>query len=217
MYFCSAMVVFVVSTQSCVLENNIKNYPPQLRLFENPYLYLTIAFLVSTFAGLVIENGRPFSILRTLNYYFYFLLGYFVRNRQITALTGMKFSVILLTSVIIIVLFFYPNGSEDMLRCADHFGIKQIPNKLLLQFCSLTSTICIYNLFTKGIDWLSEIGRYSMFFYIYHSLIIKFLLPGVFDKNDVPTGFLSMILLSLLVTAFLALIRRNRLMNKLIK
>lgn len=53
-------------------------YTPK-RLLEKPYLYLAIAVIVAVFCGLM-PYGRIMSIQRTLNFYPFFLFGYYIKQ-----------------------------------------------------------------------------------------------------------------------------------------
>lgn len=79
-----------------------------------------------------------------------------------------------------------------MLRGADHYAFSEVPLKIYYMVLSFVVSISVFNLLPE-IKLLSALGKESMFYYLYHGLIIKFLLQPLVAYFQLPHGFLFML------------------------
>ena len=145
-------------------------YSPR-SLLQRPLLYLSIALVVSILCGLT-HLGKLLSLQRTLNFYLFFLLGYYYRQGVIN--TRWWHSNVLhgVVAVVLLPLIFwlYPHCGNVM-NGADHYPIAGIPQKVLILTCSISMSLLVFNMF-RDIKALRSIGRQSLFYYVYHYFII---------------------------------------------
>lgn len=83
----------------------------------------------------------------------------------------------------------YPSNADMLLRGADHYGISIMPTKMCLLVCSFVLSISVFNLSWEN-KLLSSIGKDSLLYYLYHGLLINFLLNPLIRYFELPTGFL---------------------------
>lgn len=159
-------------------------YSPKA-LLKRPALYLSIALIVSILCG-VTHLGRPFSIQRTLNFYLFFLLGYYYRqnaiNRQLWNKNILHAAVAVVLLPIIFIL--YPRCGNVM-NGLDHYGLYDIPQKILILTCSIAMSLLVFNLM-RDFKPLRAIGRESLFYYLYHFLVIKDVIKPLVTAYDWP-------------------------------
>ena len=159
-------------------------YSPKA-LLKRPALYLSIALIVSILCGLT-HLGRPFSIQRTLNFYLFFLLGYYYRqnaiNRQLWNKNILHAAVAVVLLPIIFIL--YPRCGNVM-NGLDHYGLYDIPQKILILTCSIAMSLLVFNLM-RDFKPLRVIGRESLFYYLYHFLIIVIIIKPLVIAYDWP-------------------------------
>lgn len=162
-------------------------YTPK-RLLKRPALYLSIALVVSILCGL--SNLRTFlSIQRTMNFYLFFLLGYYYRQGNIhihwwrnNTLHSIV-ALVLLPSIFIL----FPHCGNFM-NGADHYTISDIPQKIMILTCSIAVSLLVFNKM-RDIKWLRPLGRDSIFYYLYHYMIIILIIMPLVDHFELPRSF----------------------------
>ena len=183
------------------------------KLLEKPYLYFAVATCVAIFCGLMPE-GRVLSIQRTFNFFPFFLFGYYIKQDAFKVKLWPRY--VSCGIIIISIMLIYPplhttlvgyDNSRLLLRGADHYTIPMVPLKSLLFVLSFMVSISIFNLFPK-IKLLSALGKESMFYYLYHGLIIKFLLQPLVSHCHLPLNFPFMLLYLVGVMGLIFIMRR---------
>lgn len=146
-------------------------YTPRA-ILKRPALYLAIALALSVLSGLT-YLGNFLSIQRALNFYLFFLLGYYYRHGAISEALWKRNAVHGVVVIVLLPLIFwlYPHCGNFM-NGADHYSIADIPQKVLILACSIAMSLLVFNL-TRSQRWLSRIGKDSLFFFLYHRYIIS--------------------------------------------
>lgn len=156
-------------------------YTPK-KLFRRPALYLGIAIILSLACGLT-RLGTLMSIQRTMNFYLFFLLGFYYRQGLLN--TRWWHNNILHGTIVVVLLpiifWLYPHCGNVM-NGADYYGIEGLPQKAMILICSVATTLLVFNI-TRDFKWLRPIGRDSMFYYLYHIIFIPYLAALVKDYN----------------------------------
>lgn len=195
----------------------ILQYSPN-RLLNSPFLYLFIAIIVSIFSGLM-PYGRILSIQRTFNFFPFYLMGFYLQNREfiIPRFRMDKMLYIGMISIIMILIIFdlYPQKQSILLRGADNYGLYDIPSKIYLLLCAFILTIAFYKL-SKENRFLAYIGQNSLFYYLYHGLIIEYILYPIIDYLGFPQSFLFMILYTLFIIGVICLLSKMKLFRIII-
>lgn len=165
-------------------------------LLKRPALYLGLALLVSVLCGLT-RLGWFLSLQRTLNFYVFFLLGYYYRQGalntqwwQNNVLHG-GLALVLLP----LILWLYPHCGNVM-NGADHYAWSGIPEKVLILACSIALSLLVFNL-VRDNSLLRRIGKDSMFYFLFHSFIVD----GVFNYIRIHYGLPCSLPFLLLYTA----------------
>lgn len=190
------------------------------KLLQRPILYLVITTIISIASGLVLPYGYVFAIQRALSFYPFFLLGYYMgqewikipinKNTKVVALIVIiSFSCMVFTGV-------WPNSTIKLLLGAYRFPFNQLPIKLLLFVCSIMMSLSFYVVFKES-SGLAKIGRDSLFYYLYHGIIIQFILIPLFGYLKLPWNIITVIISFLCVVVALWLMSKSRLLYKLTK
>lgn len=191
-------------------------YTPKA-LLDRPYVYLCLAIVASLAIGLVIPYGRILSIQRTISFFPFFLLGYYFRTNSVKQkLWSNTISKCLLIVICLIVIFgCYPSNASILLRGADPYSIQDLPAKMFLLLCTL---VCVYSLWNLKceVSYLARIGRTSLFYYLYHGLIIQFFISPIVGRFNLPTGFLGVALYFLLILFTIFLMDRIQIFRWLV-
>lgn len=187
------------------------------QLLSKPYWVLSIAFVFSMTIGLLIHNGRVLSIQRTIVFMPYFYLGYYFRQGYIKqSLWSKNLSIFFVIFLGLIISFVWcPSDASILLRGADPYTINDLPNKLLITSCTLVLSYSIWNLKYENL-YLSEIGKESLFYYLYHGIVIKFLFEPLITRLNLPTNLLCCIVYSLMILLLLKHMRKYRLFQWLV-
>ena len=188
-------------------------YTPKA-LLRKPYIYLAIALVASVLCGLT-HLGRFLSIQRTLNFYFFFLLGYYYRQGSLDTRWWKNNILHGATAVVLLPLIFwlYPRCGNIM-NGADHYTLSGIPEKALILVCSTAMSLLVFNI-VRDYKWLRTIGKDSLFHYLYHIFIVS----GLFllSYNDHwPTTFPFILLHTAVTVALLLLMSKVPLFRWLI-
>lgn len=164
-------------------------YTPEA-LLDRPYVYLGIAMIASLVIGLVMPYGCILSIQRTISFFPFFLMGFYFQTNQIRQnLWGNTLSNILLSVIcLMVILGLYPTDAKMLLRGAYLYGIDELPSKFFLFLCSL---ICVYSLWNLrvSIPFLAKVGKDSLFYYLYHGLIIQFFIVPIVQHFNLLTSW----------------------------
>lgn len=144
-------------------------YTPK-SLLNKPALYLIIALVISVLSGLT-DLGLFMSIQRTLNFYVFFLLGFYYRQgyANTSLWHNNKLHGIVVIVLLPLIFWLYPRCGNIM-NGADHYGIQGIPEKLMILACSVEVSLLVFNLM-PDIKWLRPIGKDSLFYFVYHMFI----------------------------------------------
>jgi fucose 4-O-acetylase-like acetyltransferase len=188
-------------------------YTPRA-LHDRPALHLGIALALSVLCGLT-HLGNTLSIQRTLNFYIFFLLGYYYRQGMLptrwwhnNALHGL----VALVSLPLLLWLFPRCG--NLLNGADHYALSDIPQKLLILAASISMSLLVFNI-TPDMKPMRQIGRDSLFYYVYHYFIFDLSLAPVIRGFQWPLTLPYMLLYCAITMAVLWLLSKNRVFRSL--
>lgn len=164
-------------------------YSPKF-LIEKPCLFLTLAIIVSFFCGLM-PNGEFLSIQRTLNFFPFFLFGYFMKQETINRKPwpNIYMSGLIILMVVMLIVSLGPDNYQKaklLLRGANQYSIIDIPLKSFYLICSFILALAVFIIVPEN-KFLTYIGKDSMLYFLYHGLIIKLLLQPFVRNNHLPS------------------------------
>lgn len=197
---------------SLVFWRVIIQYSPK-SLVDKPYLYLACSLVIAVFCGLM-PYGRILSIQRTLSFYPFFLWGYYIRQGFIKKQMWPNYISIVLCGLFAIWIFgdFVPisfDKSKVLLRGADQYAVVDIPLKVLYLAASFLLTVSVLNLIPKS-NWLSHFGSKSLFYYLYHGLVIRFILQPLVQYYQLPQSAPFMLVYLLIVILIIYILEQFR-------
>ncbi len=146
------------------------HYTPKF-LLRRPILYLALAAILSVLCGLT-KLGGLLSLQRTMNFYLFFLMGYYYRHGELNARWWGNNVVHAAVAVVALplIFWFFPRCGNVM-NGADHYTLSAIPEKMLILTCSIAMSLLVFNLVREN-PLLSKIGKDSMFYFLFHSFFV---------------------------------------------
>ena len=176
-------------------------------LLKRPLLYLGIAAVLSVLCGLT-KLGGFLSIQRTLNFYLFFLLGYYYRQGALDKRWWHNNVLHASVAVVLLPLIFwlYPRCG-NVLNGADHYLLSDIPEKILILTCSVAMSLLVFNLVRDNL-LLRRIGKDSMFYFLFHTLLVDGGLGYINRFYGIPCTLPFILLYTVLVVAVLMLMSR---------
>ena len=159
-------------------------YTPK-RLLNQPVLYFGIAIIVSLLIGLT-HLGKFLSIQRTLNFYLFFLMGFYYRQGPFNTPLWHNNKLHAGVALVMLPLLFwlYPRCGNVM-NGADYYGIAGLPEKAMVLVCSISMSLLVFNL-TPDNKWLRPIGKDSLFYYVYHINVLTITLAPLDSTYHLP-------------------------------
>jgi Fucose 4-O-acetylase and related acetyltransferases len=161
----------------CLWRMMMRYFPQRMR--ENYKISIPVALVISLLAGFI-QLGREFFVLqKTLVFFPYFLLGYFIHKynlwARIRSLNKWMCGTIIIVYFILIMLI--PNFPDSM--CTEHlnyfYGLADWKIMFALRVISylwmLPLTICVINVI-PDCKFFAEQGKNTMFYYLYHPYFI---------------------------------------------
>lgn len=181
-------------------------YTPQA-LLRRPALYLALAFIISALSGIT-GLGNLLSIQRALNFYPFFLLGYYYRQGQISDKWWKSNIIHIVTVVILLPLIFwlYPRCGK-VLNGAGFYPITEIPQKVMILICSTAMSLLVFNL-APDVKWLRPIGKDSLFYFLYHYYIIRMLISPVVEHYGLPCSLPFILIYTAIIMGILLLMHK---------
>lgn len=144
-------------------------------------LSLTIAVALSLLAGYVGFVGEYLSLSRTLFFFPYFLLGFYLKKEHISLFSARKNIVPALLIIAGTFLFFYLSPAFDyqwLFGSAPYAAMKSDLSLAFLQrlFVYLAGILMLYSFFAlipKKNYWFTVIGKYTLYVYLLHGFVVK--------------------------------------------
>lgn len=133
-----------------------------------------ITIILSIFSGYIL-HGRLFSIQRTISFFPFFLYGYYIRKGMMINFVNKNYLAWIIILICLGLSVLYPDAETLLLleRGADHYEGELFIHKALLLPLSFILSLSVWRIVQYNYI-LSEIGKNSLSFYIYHIFIIMF-------------------------------------------
>lgn len=179
---------FVVSSQSIFWKIMLEYSPKFLK--EKPCLFLALAIIVSMFCGLM-PHGEFLSIQRTLNFFPFFLFGYYMKQETINRKPWpyIIISGLVILMVVMSIVSLGPDNYQKaklLLRGANQYSINDIPLKTYYLICSFILALAVFIVVPEN-KFFTYIGKDSMMYFLYHGLIIKLMLQPLVQNYHLPS------------------------------
>ena len=199
----------------CLIYWRILLYYTPKWLLNRPILYLAIAFVVSLLCGLS-HMGNFLALQRALNFYFFFLLGYYFRQGSISTKWWNHNILHLVVAVVLLPLIFwlFPRCGNFM-NGADHYTLVDLPQKAMILSCSLAMCLLVFNKMPQ-VNLLVNIGKDSLFYYLYHFHIIFLCLVPLIRNYSMPTTLPFVILYTMALLGIVYLMSRIKIFRWLL-
>ena len=155
----------------CLIYWRILLYYTPRAIFKRPILYLSIAFILSLLSGLT-HLGNFLAIQKALNFYIFFLLGFYYRQGVISQ-QWWKNNILhgAITIVLLPLIFWLFPRCGRIMNGADYYALQEMPQKVMILACSVAISLLVFNLMRAN-RFLAHIGKDSLFYYLYHFYLI---------------------------------------------
>ena len=182
----------------CLIYWRICFYYTPKWLRDRPVLYLAIALGISLLCGLT-HLGNFLALQRGLNFYFFFLLGYYFKQGVVNAKWWNMNMLHIAVVVILLPLIFwlYPRCGNFM-NGADHYVLTDLPQKAMIFTCSIAMCLLVFNK-TPEVKVLTHVGKDSLFYYLYHIHIISLVLSPLLRNYEMPRTLPFVLLYTLVI------------------
>ena len=191
----------------CLIYWRIMLYYTPKWLLNRPVLNLAIALLISILCGLS-HLYNFFAIQRGLNFYFFFLLGYYFKQGAVNT-KWWNFNVLHIAVAVILlpIIFWLFPRCGNIMNGADHYTLVDIPQKVMILSCSLAMCLLVFNKMPE-VKMLTHIGKDSLFYYLYHIHIIRLCLGPLLREYSMPRTLPFVILYTLAILGIVYLMSK---------
>ena len=191
----------------CLIYWRIMLYYTPKWLLNRPVLNLAIALLISILCGLS-HLFDFFAIQRGLNFYFFFLLGYYFKQGVVNT-KWWNFNVLHIAVAVILlpIIFWLFPRCGNIMNGADHYTLVDIPQKMMILSCSLAMCLLVFNKMPE-VKMLTHIGKDSLFYYLYHIHIIRLCLGPLLREYSMPRTLPFVILYTLAILGIVYLMSK---------
>ena len=181
------------------------------------YIVIIVLTVISLMCGFINIIGYEFSLSRIIIFFPFFLLGFFTKNYKIRILEkeNIKKTILFLLIGILCVIYFIINENIDRKWFYGSYSYIAGNYTIFFRAVFLTfSFIMIYflvNYMTNKKSIISIIGRDTLYIYLIHGLVIKYLNKYVykyFFKNNMTIDFLISLLLCILIITVIEVLYR---------
>lgn len=183
---------------------------------SKPYIYFFSFLCISILSGFI-RHGMVLSIQRTLYFYPFFLCGYYMKNKIFKEVVWNKW----ISFAIIIAVFIgafsglYPANCKGLLKGTGGITLKVLYLKPIVLTISFLLSISIFNV-AKGNNFLAKMGKDSLFYYLYHALVLKFGVFIVVSHFHLPSSFVYMIGYFICVVVLLIIMSKIKVLRWLV-
>lgn len=166
------------------------------KLLRNVKVFFIFAFFVSIISGLLPIN-RFLSLQRTLSFFPFFFLGYSMKRRRLFISAKYKPFCFLFLALTIVLPLFFSKYLGDLNQAQPYDNIRDIFSRTFVFCLSFPMSVAFINL-CPNTPWISRQGRFTLYFYICHALIIYFF-QVIICKYNLPTSLLAATIYSIVI------------------
>jgi len=172
---------------------------------------IVISIALAVIAGYINEIGYFMSISRTITFFPYFLMGYYLKRTDIEKLNTIKtkiLSIMILFCTSIIIYFLAPKiycgwlyGSYSYAKLNAHYWYAGIHRLEMLSLAILLS-ISVLSLIPNRKTIFSEMGARTMYVYLLHGFIVKFFVKlNLYSSYDITLLIFAGVLICLILSS----------------
>lgn len=170
-------------------------------------LLVILGHLIGT---LGVSRGGVWNFIYTFHMPLFVLIsGYYLRTGKINIKMRNNIVSIIFVGIVCLacILGYYPDNANVLLKGADPYTLSDLPAKILLLICTL---ICVCSLWVLKceVHFLAKIGENSLLYYLYHGLIIEFLMAPIIKHFGLPTNIIAVSVYFLLIIYMIHLMSR---------
>lgn len=167
------------------------------KILRHKKIIIIGAFCLSILAGFL-PLGRFLSLQRTLAYMPFFFLGYCMKGRNIYLPDKyIPLCITFLVSVFVIPLYF-PLYLGDLTLAAPYHNVYGAMQRMFIFTLAIPMSIAFLNV-CYNTPWIARQGRLSIYYYIYHALIL-FPLMNVVGNMDISMPFITATIITIGIT-----------------
>lgn len=187
------------------------------QILGKPILLIVISIIVSLLSGLI-HNGEVLSIQRTLNFFPFFLFGYYLREGCFNALLFNRTVSLLIigAGLSLTIVGIIPKSFDNFFVSTKQYGLSDIPIKIGILVYSFITSLSFFSII-KTNSYIAEIGSDSLFYYLYHGLIVRFIFKRLIALFNLPSSFVFILMYCLIVMAVMYLLSKVKPLQRIVK
>ena len=182
------------------------------KILQNTKLIILMSSIICILSGFLPFN-RFLSLQRTCSFLPFFFFGYCMRGKII--FIDSKYKPLCWLFLIATVFFplYFSKYLGDLTRADPYINVYEMCRQVLVFVLSIPMSIAFMNI-CPNTPWLAKQGKLSMQYFIYHAIIVFFLMKVV-NKFELPNSFIAAIFYTVLVTAGIGVLSYLPHFNKL--
>ena len=183
------------------------------RILNKKYLVVASTFVVCLLSGFL-NVGGFLSIQRTLAFLPFFFLGHYMSGKQIF-LPSKYYPLCLCIIFISFFAVFLRSYMGDLTQSTPYDDVSGMLERGLVFVLCIPIAISFINICPTTIHWLSYQGKYTLQYYLYHSLLLPIFVKFVVHYN-LPVSFIFIIIYTVLLIVVLFFMLKLPYVNELI-
>ncbi len=172
------------------------------KVLQNTELLIVSTLIIGLLAGFF-PFGYFLSLQRTFSFMPFFFLGYCMRGKSIILPSKYRLFSVLFLMLTLIIPIFFDKYLGSLYHSTPYGNPLRIFSRMLAFGLSLPMSAAFMNICPKS-SWTAKQGKYTMQYYLYHALIVYLFFRGT-NRFNLPISFLSAVVYSILIIAFLGL------------
>ncbi|MBR5656991.1 MAG: acyltransferase family protein [Prevotella sp.] len=173
------------------------------KLLQNKKTVIIITFIIGILAGFLPFN-RLLSLQRTFSFLPFFFLGYYMKGKSLSRFSKYKYLCMLFLIITLIIPYYYSKYLGDLNQADPYGSIYGMYSRIFIYGISIPMSIS-FIILCPNRPYFSKQGRYTMQYYIYHALIVIWLVATI-QKYNLPNSFVAALLYTILITLFIWLL-----------
>ncbi|RKQ31524.1 acyltransferase family protein [Oceanobacillus halophilus] len=173
---------------------------------------IPIAIIVGIFIGYIGDVGHTFSLSRTFVFFPFFLIGYWLTEKQLMLVKrkGVKVASIVVMLALAVSLYYAPEINTGWLLASKSYidlGMEEYGGiaRLLVYITAAAMTVSVLAWVPKrNLGWITKLGTRTLYVYLLHGFFIQYFREyQLFEVNHV-MDLIGMVVLSALIVIFLS-------------
>ncbi|MCT2538180.1 acyltransferase family protein [Aquibacillus koreensis] len=176
-----------------------------------PFIGTVLAIGIGVIVGYIDQVGHTFSLSRTIVFFPFFLIGYWITHDSLIKLRTNKIRAfsLMTMSFVAIGIFLLPTFSSNWLLASHSYHAIGYPVlggaiRLGIYSLSLVMSICFFSWIPSRQNMFTHIGKKTIYVYLLHGIFIHFFRQSNLIKIDTILDVIGLVIISLAIVMILS-------------